>query len=204
MPDNRKKDEMWKLMDDNMFEVMWLGDLFKAMVENYNKHETWRNIPLGKDAFALFERLPDVVPGEIESPADRVSLLSQMLSVMDELSTPRFCLKVRDYMHGYCPDDEDNNAAMERLKAYIDPAVTNDEWSRRYHGRSLKFDPVERSEEWEEAIYDAEQECSSQLAGQSRGMGFCFSYWSALHAALLKRGIDWRNPRQMNPRVLFD
>lgn len=186
-------------------DIERLGNLFKAMVQNHeSRHESWRNIPLGKEAFALFRQLPEVVPGEIECPADRVTLLADMLSVMDELSTPRFCLTVREYMHACCPDDADNTAAMERLKAYIDPAVSNDEWSSRYAGRTLKFDPVERTEEWEEVIYEAELECDKELAGMPRGMGFCFSYWPALHNALLKRGVEWRNPHQMNPRVLFD
>ena len=37
-----------------------------------------------------------------------------------------------------------------------------------------------------------------------RGMGFCFGYWSAKRGVLAKRGIEWRDPHQMNPRVLFD
>ena len=48
--------------------------------------------------------------------------------------------------------------------------------------------------------YEAGERCF----GESRGMGFCFSYWSMKRAVLAKYGIEWRSPRTMNPRVLFD
>ena len=38
----------------------------------------------------------------------------------------------------------------------------------------------------------------------SMDMGFCHSYWSAKRAALARRGIEWRSPSAMNPRVIFD
>ena len=43
-----------------------------------------------------------------------------------------------------------------------------------------------------------------KVKGMPRGMGFCFSYWSAKKSVLESYGIEWRSPRQMNPRVLFD
>lgn len=202
---NRKGKTQCAQPEERLPEIERLGSLFKAMVENHESYQKiWQNIPLGKEAFDIMRQLPDVVPGEIEGLADKASLLANMLSVMEELTTPRFCLSVREYIHDCCPDDKENNAAMERLKDYIDPAVSNEEWSRRHGGRTLKFDPVERSEAWEEVIYEAEKECDEKLGNEPRGMGFCFGYWSALHNALQKRGVEWRNPRQMNPHVLFD
>ena len=37
-----------------------------------------------------------------------------------------------------------------------------------------------------------------------RGMGFCFLYWSSKAAVLARRGIFWKSPHEMNPRVMFD
>ena len=71
-------------------------------------------------------------------------------------------------------------------------------------GAHLKFDPVERSERWEEIIYDVEKECDRLLKGEPRGMGFCFSYWATKSSVLQKYGISWRSPSSMNPRVMFD
>ena len=71
-------------------------------------------------------------------------------------------------------------------------------------GGMLKVDPVQATSEWEDVIYDVEKELDEQLKDEPRGMGFCFSYWSAKRAALARRGIEWRSPSAMNPRVMFD
>ena len=71
-------------------------------------------------------------------------------------------------------------------------------------GGMLKVDPVQATPEWEKVIYEVEKEVDEELKGEPRGMGFCFSYWSAKRAALARRGIEWRSPSAMNPRVMFD
>ena len=71
-------------------------------------------------------------------------------------------------------------------------------------GGMLKVDPVQATPEWEDVIYEVEKEVDEQLKDEPRGMGFCFGYWSAKRAALARRGIEWRSPSAMNPRVMFD
>ena len=71
-------------------------------------------------------------------------------------------------------------------------------------GGMLKVDPVQATPEWEQVIYEVEQELDEHLKDEPRGMGFCHSYWSAKRAALARRGIEWRSPSAMNPRVMFD
>lgn len=180
-----------------------LAKLFRTMVANRNDNEMWRNIPLGKQAFALMLSLPDVVPGEIESPAEKAQLLANMLEQLLETDTPRFCISVREEIACLNPDDADNQKSLTMLREYIDLSIPADEWGNRHH-RYLKFDPVERTSEWEECIYDVVREVSQQLKGEPRHMGFCFSYWSAKTAVLTRYGITWRSPRIMNPRVIFD
>ena len=68
----------------------------------------------------------------------------------------------------------------------------------------LKVDPVQATTEWEEVIYEVETEVDEQLKDEPRGMGFCHIYWSTKRAALARRGIEWRSPSAMNPRVMFD
>ena len=68
----------------------------------------------------------------------------------------------------------------------------------------LKVDPVQATPEWENVIYEVEKEVDEQLKDEPRGMGFCHSYWSAKRAALARRGIVWRSPSAMNPKVMFD
>lgn len=57
---------------------------------------------------------------------------------------------------------------------------------------------------YEDVIYEVEKEVDEDLKDEPRGMGFCFGYWSAKRAALASRGIEWRSPSAMNPRVMFD
>lgn len=180
-----------------------LARLFRTMVADRDRGELWRNIPLGRQAFALMLSLPDVVPGEIESSAEKARLLANMLEQMHETDTPRFCISVREEIARLDPDDSDNRHSLDMLREYIDPSVSAEEWGSRHH-RSLRFDPVERTPEWEECIYEVEREVARQLKGEPRRMGFCFEYWSAKAAALQRYGITWRSPRTMNPRVIFD
>lgn len=69
----------------------------------------------------------------------------------------------------------------------------------------LLRDPVEWTARWEEVIDEANRKAYRELADVPRGMGFCFGYWATLDG-ILKRdyGLEWRNPHQMNPRVMFD
>lgn len=68
----------------------------------------------------------------------------------------------------------------------------------------LRKDSVEWTAKWEEAIDEAERIAYSRLNDQPRGMGFCFAYWAELRDALMRFGVEWRDPHMMNPRVMFD
>lgn len=187
-----------------MPEIEKLSELFKAMVNNYNTFgDIWKNIELGKQAFAIMKSLPPILEGEFDTPADKALLLSQMLDQMNELSTPRFCIEVREYIKELNHDDEDNIKELAMLNDYIDPDLSMEEYCIKYK-KHLKFDPVERSQEWEEVIYLVEKECDEILKDEPRGMGFCFMYWSAMGKVLAKYGINWKSPVVMNPGVLFD
>ncbi len=199
-----------------------LGILFGEMVANQNKMGcVWKNIPLGREAYELMGQLPDTVEGEFATPADKADLLCRMLEQMDEQSTPRFCIKVRRHAAelyakaGVTADADDgadselahlnaeNAEELEQLLDYINPDVTMDDYCKKY-GKMLRFDPVERTAEWEANVYDADREAAEKLGDEEWRMGMCFAYWSARKAALARRDIEWRTPGQMNPGVIFD
>lgn len=82
----------------------------------------------------------------------------------------------------------------ELFKIMLDPKIGH-----------LRTDPVEYTREWEKIYYDVEDELDRRLANVPRQMGFCFQYWAMKRELLMvKYGIDWRSPSQMNPRVMFD
>ncbi len=184
--------------------IVKLETIFSKMVSNYNSMgNSWKNIELGREAFGLMMSLPDNYPGEYETSADKANLLSQMLDHMVETESPRLCITVREEMKRLNPGDSANDKALRMLRDYIDISVPMEDFCKRYR-RHLKFDPIERSEEYERAIPEVEREIAKKLKGIPRGMGFCFAYWSVKKTELAKRAIEWNSPAYMNPGVMFD
>ena len=187
-----------------MQEIEKLSGLFKAIVENYHTFGAeWKNMELGKQAFELMKSMPLTLEGEFDTPADKAGLLSQMLEHMEETSTPRFCIELREYIKSLDPDDEDNIDTLAMLKDYIDPSVKMEEYCDKYD-ESIQFDPVERSPEWEKVIYDVEKECAEILKDEVLRMGFCHMYWAVKKKVLARYGISWKSPSEMNPMTMFD
>ncbi len=183
-----------------------LGNIFEKMVENYDTFgKQWANIPLAKEALAMMRELPDIIENEFETPADKAMLLCRMVEYVEDTYTPRLCIEIREYAAELFGDvvDEDNEEALEQLRDYIDLDLPMEDYCRK-HGRMLRFDPVERTEEWEKVIYEVMAECDRRLEGEHHGMGFCFSHWSAMRDVLSDYGIEWNNPHMMNPGVIFD
>lgn len=208
-----------------------LENLFTEIVNNHQTFNGfWQNIPLGKQAFALMrDSLPLRVKGEL-TPYTRIVLLGKMMECMPEKDCARFFYEVKTYQQSLfqliSDDDlaedmdideyegspeqyerqytiEDHAESLQRTKDYINLDIPMEEWCKKYDVM-LKFDPVERTSEWEACIYEVEKECYNELLDERKGMGFCFSYWSTKRAVLARHGIEWCSPAAMNPGVMFD
>ncbi len=70
------------------------------------------------------------------------------------------------------------------------------------HRRSLKHDPIEMSEEYLAVIDEVEEKIDKNRT--HFGMGSCHEIWDLKYRFLLEKGINWKSPAMMNPRVLFD
>ena len=68
--------------------------------------------------------------------------------------------------------------------------------------RSLKHDPVEMSEEYLAVIDEVEEKIDQNRT--MRGMGSCHEIWGLKYEYLLEKGIHWKSPSVLNPRVMFD
>lgn len=214
-----------------MNDIKKLGKHFSRIVEYYNSFgEHWKGIPEAHEAFELMrDKLPLRVKGEL-TPYTRIVLLDNMLDCLPVRDCARFMKEVREYQLSMFPlisdsdleEDmdidhfegdsgdfvratgiEDIRKSMKKVDDYLNPSISMEEWCKAY-GVNLKFDPVERTKEWEDDICDVEAECDRRLRKESKGMGFCYSYWSTKRAVLAKRGIEWASPAIMNPRVMFD
>lgn len=187
-----------------------LAEICRRICDNDNNGwERWRNLKLVPEAYDMLLALPLDYDEEVNA-ANRVDLLEHFAESITETDIPRFSLKLREYQlsiydmaEGCETSREDIKASAEKLKDYLNPRISVQQWCKKY-GRMLLFDDVERSPEWEACIYDVELELAEQFKDEPRGMGFCFSYWSAKTAALARRGISWDNPHITNPRVMFD
>ena len=199
-------------------------ELIDRMSRNNEDGNIWRNIPLVRE---FIHELKDVAPfrSEIINPAYKAHWIACMLEndYIDKRETPRLfqslCELYRLYRDFEKADDYDDYLQEHFDKDYFRQV---DKWiykfamiisdPQREHaiqcwnglGGMLKVDPVQAVPEWEEVIYEVEKEIDEQLKDEPRCMGFCHSYWSAKRAALARRGIEWRSPSAMNPRVMFD
>ena len=199
-------------------------ELIDRMSRNNEDGNIWRNIPLVRE---FIHELKDVAPfrSEIINPAYKAHWIACMLEndYIDKRETPRLfqslCELYRLYRDFEDPSDFDDYLQKHFDRNYFRQVdkwiykfamiVSNPQWEHAVQcwnglGGMLKVDPVQATPEWEKVIYEVEKEVDEQLKDEPRGMGFCHSYWSAKRAALARRGIEWRSPSAMNPRVMFD
>ena len=200
------------------------GDLVDQMNNNIKDGALWKNIPLMRE---FIHELKDVAPfrSEIINPAYKAHFIASMLEndYIDKRETPRLFQSLCE-LYRVCRDFEDASDYDDYLQEHFDKyyfrqvdkwiykfamIVSDPKWEHALQcwnglGGMLKVDPVQATPEWEDVIYEVEKEVDEELKDEPRGMGFCFGYWSAKRAALARRGIEWRSPSAMNPRVMFD
>ena len=180
------------------------------MRENSQEMRMWRNIPLAKECMELLRSIHDD-----EAATGMAMACNAIVKQLPEYDVPRMVLSILRYEQDLlqrsgeqeanrCSKEDDVKESIQRMEDYIDTAHVNTEEFRERYRRHLKFDPVERTPEWEAMFYDVEQECDRRLGDTPRGMGFCFAYWSTLRQVLSERGIEWHSPSELNPRVMFD
>lgn len=179
------------------------------MRSNAQEQRIHKNVPLAKETVALLEQLDDLEEG----PLGKAYACHAILEQLSEYDTPRFVLEILHKELAWLNESAEESdwlfagdieSDIARLEAYIDTdGLSMDEFCSKY-GRHLRFDPVERTQKWEEIYLEVEEECARRLKGVPRGMGFCFAYWATRHDVLQEYGIDWKSPHMMNPRVMFD
>ena len=99
--------------------------------------------------------------------------------------------------------DDDCEDVKELVKGMISEQVIEKELTeRKNHRRSLKHDPVEMSKEYLDVIDEVEEKISKNRT--IFGMGACHEIWHLKYVYLAERGIQWRSPAVLNPRVMFD
>ena len=71
----------------------------------------------------------------------------------------------------------------------------------------MKRDPIEDDPKFKTIIESVNEQVERELIemGIKDQWGSCFTYWDIKKRILLSvHGIDWKTPRELNPRVVFD
>ena len=181
------------------------------MRKNSQEMRMWKNIPLAKECVQLLKDIDDPE----ETPMGKALACEAIIQQLPEYDVPRLVLSILHYKLQLVKESDEHDPErypteeeivndIRRLEDYTDiEHVSYNEFMER-HRRHLHFDPVERTPEWEDNYYEVEKECDQRLGDTPRGMGFCFGYWSTLRQVLAERGIMWRSPSELNPKVMFD
>ncbi len=72
------------------------------------------------------------------------------------------------------------------------------------NGLSREISAQESNIWFADMIDEVEKELYEYFKDKNRCTGFCFEFWSRKKALLARRGLEWRTPGEMNPRVIFD
>ena len=180
----------------------------EVMRKNAEEMRIWKNLPIAKETFELIKQV-----GDDEGPLGRAMGCEMVVKKLSEYDAPRFTLEMLRYEleQLQMAEEKSENLTEEEVKEhiaelerFIDIEHVSYEEYKNQSSRSLDFDEIERTPLWEEINYEIEAETDKLLGDEPRGMGFCFGYWSAKQRVLAKHGIEWSDPQEMNPKVLFD
>ena len=107
-------------------------------------------------------------------------------------------LKARNY---YVDDDSED--IREQALIFIPKDIVDDVFDTvMKRRRNLKHDPVEMTEEYLAVIDEVDEKIEKNR--EYRGFGSCHHVWALKTDYLAEKGIKWRSPDVLNPRVRFD
>ena len=107
-------------------------------------------------------------------------------------------LKARNY---YVDDDCED--IRELALVFISKELVDDVFDTVMNRRrNLKHDPVEMTEEYLAVIDEVDEKIEKNR--EYRGFGSCHHVWSLKTDYLAEKGIEWKSPVVLNPRVRFD
>lgn len=211
-----------------------LKELFELIEKNgdYDAYElTYRAIPYLKETEEIVEaQLASESPYDKVTLLDSTTIMRYLAEAYDRLG--RFAVSVRYYkraielaatlytMYGeemqdssgmiynalkarnYYVDD-DCEDIREQALVFIPKDIVDDVFDTvMKRRRNLKHDPVEMTEEYLAVIDEVDEKIEKNRT--QRGFGSCHHVWSLKTDYLAEKGIEWKSPVVLNPRVRFD
>ena len=211
-----------------------LKELFELIEKNgdYNAYElTYLAVPYLKETEEIVEaQLASESPYDKVTLLDSATIMRYLAEAYDRLG--RFAVSVRYYnraielaaklytMYGeeikdsstmiynalkarnYYVDD-DCEDIREQALVFISTDIVDDVFDTvMKRRRNLKHDPVEMTEEYLAVIDEVDEKIEKNR--EYRGFGSCHHVWSLKTDYLAEKGIEWKSPVVLNPRVRFD
>ena len=211
-----------------------LKALFELIEKNgdYNAYElTYQAVPYLKETEEIVEaQLASESPYDKVTLLDSATIMRYLAEAYDRLG--RFAVSVRYYnraielaaklytMYGeemqdssgviynalkarnYYVDD-DCEDIREQALVFIPKDIVDDVFDTvMKRRRNLKHDPVEMTEEYLTVIDEVDEKIEKNRT--QRGFGSCHHVWSLKTDYLAEKGIEWKSPVVLNPRVRFD
>ena len=211
-----------------------LKELFELIEKNgdYNAYElTYRAVPYLKETEEIVEaQLASESPCDKVTLLDSATIMRYLAEAYDRLG--RFAVSVRYYnraielaatlytMYGeemqdssgmiynalkarnYYVDD-DCEDIREQALVFISKDIVDDVFDTvMKRRRNLKHDPVEMTEEYLAVIDEVDEKIEKNR--KYHGFGSCHHVWGLKADYLAEKGIEWKSPVVLNPRVRFD
>ena len=211
-----------------------LKELFELIEKNgdYNAYElTYQAVPYLKETDEIVKaQLASEEPYDKVTLLDGATIMRYLAEAYDRLG--RFAVSVRYYkraielaamlytMYGeemkdssgmiynalkarnYYVDD-DCEDIREQALVFIPKDIVDDVFDTVMNRRrNLKHDPVEMTEEYLAVIDEVDEKIEKNR--EYRGFGSCHHVWSLKTDYLAEKGIEWKSPVVLNPRVRFD
>ena len=211
-----------------------LKELFKLIEKNgdYNAYElTYLAVPYLKETEEIVEaQLALESPYDKVTLLDSATIMRYLAEAYDRLG--RFAVSVRYYKRAielaamlytmYGEEIKDNSGMVynalkarnyyvdddcedirEQALVFISTDIVDDVFDTvMKRRRNLKHDPVEMTEEYLAVIDEVDEKIEKNR--EYRGFGSCHHVWSLKTDYLAEKGIEWKSPVVLNPRVRFD
>lgn len=188
-------------LDD--YDDMWGYEIHPALVEYEKQLAPYGNIKRVYNGYLLIaEAYKKMGRSSLAASAYEKALdIALKLKIDDRLRDIFFeILRSRNhFIDDDCVDIYQKVKDSRLLDNEVLEKVYQDRMSRR---RNLKADPIEMSEEYLAVIDEVEEKIKKNR--KHFGMGSCYEYWNLKEEYLLEKGIKWKSPHIMNPRVMFD
>ena len=211
-----------------------LKELFDLIEKNgdYNAYElTYQAVPYLKETDEIVEaQLALENPYDKVTLLDSATIMRYLAEAYDRLG--RFAVSVRYYKRAielaatlytmYGEEMQDSNGMIynalkarnyyvdddcedirEQALVFIPKDIVDDVFDTVMNRRrNLKHDPVEMTEEYLAVIDEVDEKIEKNR--EYRGFGSCHHVWSLKTDYLAEKGIEWKSPVVLNPRVRFD